>query len=233
MKADKVFKWIWNFNGIAILAVTFIFTVLIGYQLISDFYPDEPIEVPKLNLAEDDKNQENWRLGFPLQIGNSDFHYIALESENLTVERKRSNVQYFSGGGYTKTRAKNLIFINDVTNQSNWLFDSIEQLIINMEPIVKGNFNSPGKAFGMSYEVINNDGKLSYVDKRTFSLSKIDGSKYKKIISDYDRIVNSSLNTEDNLFVVFIKDNSVYSMVIDMVSFNIISKNQLPKVGNT
>ena len=88
---------------------------------------------------------------------------------------------------------------------------------------------------GVSYEVIkndsNNDKRLDGKDKRTFALSKIDGSNYTEVISGYNRIVESNLNAEGNLFVVFINNNEVYSMLIDLDTFKVISKSMLPKVG--
>lgn len=88
---------------------------------------------------------------------------------------------------------------------------------------------------GISYQVIkndtNNDKILDNKDKRTFALSQIDGSNYTEVISGYNRIVESSVNAEGNLFVVFINNNEVYSMVIDLETFKVISKSMLPKVG--
>ena len=87
----------------------------------------------------------------------------------------------------------------------------------------------------VSYEVIkndtNNDKLLDGKDKRTFALSKIDGSNYSEVISGYNRIVESNLNAEGNLFVVFINNDEVYSMLIDLDTFEVISKSMLPKVG--
>ena len=77
----------------------------------------------------------------------------------------------------------------------------------------------------------NNDKLLDGKDKRTFALSKIDGSNYSEVISGYNRIVESNLNAEGNLFVVFINNDEVYSMLIDLDTFEVISKNMLPKVG--
>ena len=117
------------------------------------------------------------------------------------------------------------------------LFDSIEQLIIDIKPLVNNKFNKNSITRGISYEVINSDtnkdSKLDYTDKRTFALSKVDGSGYTEIISGYNRIVESSLNSEGNLFVVFINNNEVYSMVIDLLTFKVVNKSSLPKVGDS
>ncbi len=237
MKSDRFFKWIWNFNGLVLFIGIIIFTIFIAYQFTSTFFKDEKVEQPTLNLAEDNQNNEKWSLGYPQYVGNTDFYYIPLESEKLTVEKKSRDIQYFNGSGYTPTRSKNVILINSKTNESNWLFKSIDQLILEIKPLIKGEFNVKGIAQGISYVVINNDtnqdGKLSKTDKRTFALSNIDGSGYTEIISGYSRIVKSDLNTEGNLFVVFINNNEVHSMVVDMNTFKVLNKKLLPKVGDT
>ncbi|TMO67467.1 hypothetical protein CWC20_21555, partial [Pseudoalteromonas aurantia] len=110
------------------------------------------------------------------------------------------------------------MFLNDKTNHAKWLFKTTDQLIIefgalsrykefDIRPYKEQKVDAP-KA--VSYEVIkndtNNDKLLDGKDKRTFALSKIDGSNYSEVISGYNRIVESNLNAEGNLFVVFINN---------------------------
>ncbi|MEI4551264.1 hypothetical protein [Pseudoalteromonas spongiae] len=239
MKTDRFFKWIWNFNGLVLFIGIVIGTLFISYQIALVFFKGDVVEQPTLNLAQDDKKEEKWSLGYPRKVGNTDFHFIPLESEKLSVEKKERGRMYenFSGGSYTPTRSKNVLLINGNTNQAAWLFDSIEQLIIDIKPLVNNKFNKNSITRGISYEVINSDtnkdSKLDYTDKRTFALSKVDGSGYTEIISGYNRIVESSLNSEGNLFVVFINNNEVYSMVIDLLTFKVVNKSSLPKVGDS
>tara|TARA_R110001592_G_scaffold361718_1_gene673238 strand:+ start:663 stop:1394 length:732 start_codon:yes stop_codon:yes gene_type:complete len=239
MKSDRFFKWIWNFNGLILFIGIVIGTVFISYQLISVFFKAEVVEQPTLNLAQDDKKEEKWSLGYPRKVGETDFHFIPLESEKLSVEKKERGTIYesFGGSSYTPTRSKNVLLINGDTNHANWLFKSTEQLIIDIKPLVDSEFNNNSITRGISYEVINSDtnqdDKLDYTDKRTFALSKVDGTAYSEIISGYNRIIESSLNSEGNLFVIFINNNEVYSMVIDLLSFKILNKSLLPKVGDS
>jgi hypothetical protein len=237
MKTDRFFKWIWNFNGLVLFIGIVVGALFISYQIGSAFFKDEVVEQPTLNLAQDDKKEEKWSLGYPRKVGDTDFHFIPLESEKLSVEKKERGRIYenFGGSSYTPTRSKNVLLINGNTNHAVWLFKSIEQLIIDIKPLVDREFNENSITRGISYEVINsdtnNDKKLDYTDKRTFAISKVDGSGYTEIISGYNKIVESSLNSDGNLFVVFINNNEVYSMVIDLHSFKIIDKSLLPKVG--
>jgi hypothetical protein len=245
MKSDKFFKWIWNFNGLVLFLGIVITTLFISYQIVTSFFKDDGIERTTLNLAKDSENEEKWSLGSPRKISGTDFYYIALQSEKLTVETRESAVENFNGGGihnfiggnYNPTKSKNVMLINGNTNTRSWLFQSTEQLIIEITPLILDEYNSDNAAIGILYQVINSDtnqdSKLDNSDKPTFALSKVDGTNYTEIITGYNNIVQSDLNIEGNLFVVFTNNNEVYSMVIDMITFKVISKSPLPKVGDS
>ncbi|MAE01327.1 MULTISPECIES: hypothetical protein [Pseudoalteromonas] len=248
MKSEKFFKWVWNINGLVLLIGLIITILVVGYNLASFlFKSNTQMDHQALNLAEDEKQQEKWKLGYPRKVADSDYYYIPLESEKRSVDIKPESAVYESFGSgsykYNPTRSKNILFINDKTNQAKWLFNTTDQLIIEFGALsnykefdtrayMEQQVDTPR---GVSYEVIkndsNNDKRLDGKDKRTFALSKIDGSNYTEVISGYNRIVESNLNAEGNLFVVFINNNEVYSMLIDLDTFKVISKSMLPKVG--
>lgn len=250
MKSEKFFKWVWNINGLVLLIGLIITILVVGYNLASFlFKSNTQMDHQALNLAEDEKQQEKWKLGYPRKVADSDYYYIPLESEKRSVDIKSESAVYesFSGGSYkyTPTRSKNILFINDQTNQAEWLFNTTDQLIIDFSTLsfeeefaLTTNYSdkkADPKPRGISYQVIkndtNNDKILDDKDKRTFALSQIDGSNYTEVISGYNRIVESSVNAEGNLFVVFINNNEVYSMLIELETFKVISKSMLPKVG--
>ncbi|TQF67628.1 hypothetical protein [Pseudoalteromonas luteoviolacea] len=241
MKTEKFFRWIWNFNGLVLFIGIVVGTLFTTHQIISVFFKDEVTEQTTLNLAQDDNKEEKWSLGHPQEVGNTDYHYILLESEKFTVDKEEriTAIEGFNGKShisYRPTRSKNVLLINGNTNQSIWLFDSTEQLIVDIRPLFNHEVDIRSVTHGISYEVINSDtnkdSKLDYTDKLTFALSKVDGTGYTEIISGYDFIVESSLNSEGNLFVIFINHDEVYSMVIDLLTFKILSKSSLPKVGD-
>lgn len=234
MKSDKFFRWVWNFNGLALSVGLISILLFIAYQIKIEIFKDKHIERPSLNLAEDVQNDENWSLGYPERITGTSFYFIPLESDKLTIEKKDNKLHYFSGGSHSRIRWKNVVFINSTSNEAKWLFKSTEQIIVDISPQTKGEFNVQGVARVISYEVINNDtnkdGKLSYADKRSYALSKIDGSGYTEIVSGYNQIIKSALNPEGNLFVVYITNNEVHSMVVDINTFTVVSKKIMPKV---
>lgn len=240
MKSDNFFKWVWNLNGIILLVGVLIATALISVQLVETIFSDNYVEPPALNLADDKNEEEKWRLGFPQRVGKTDFYYIELESEKLTVEaseQDESNVRAMFSSKYQATRSKNVMFINGKTNYANWLFSSTEQLITDIFPLYLSEYDSQSEAAGIAYHVIksdtNNDGILSNEDKSTFALSKIDGSGYSQTLSGFDRILEHNVNEQGNLFILFIDNAEVFSMLIDLTTFKVIDKRQLPKVGET
>lgn len=235
MKTDKVFKWIWNVNGTVLLLGLILTLTTVSYELIKGvFKSDSPVR-PSLNLAEDEDGEEQWSLGYPNRIGTSDYYYVPLESEKLHV-KKQSRLKSFSSYDHRSTRSKNVVFINGNTNDSNWLFESVQQLIIEIR-LLSTEHESMPVAKAILYEVINNDtnkdGILDGSDKRTFSLSDIDGTRYSEIIEGYSRIIESELNRDGNLFVVYIDGKTVYTMLIDLRSFSILDKKPLPKVNDS
>jgi hypothetical protein len=235
MKTDKVFKWIWNINGLILLLGLILIVVVTFYQLGEYIFKDSPNEQPSLNLATDESGEEKWNLGYPNRIGKTDFYYVPLESEKLYV-KKQSRVESFSMYDYKPTRSKNVIFINSNTNKSNWLFESVQQLITEIHILGKDH-KTKSITKAISYEVINNDtnkdGVFDNLDKRTFALSRIDGTRYSEIIAGYNRIVESRVNNDGNLFVIFIDNDTVYSMLIDLNTFKILDKGALPRVSDS
>ena len=234
MKTDKVFKWIWNINGLILLLGLIITLFVISYQLSKDIFKDTYNWQPSLNLALNEDGEEKWSLGYPNRIGETEYYYVPLESEKLYV-KKQSRVESFSMFNYKPTRSKNVVFINSNTNKSNWLFESVQQLITEIRLLSNGN-KAESITKAISYEVINSDtnkdGRFDNSDKRTFALSRVDGTYYSEIIEGYNSIVESRVNNEGNLFVVFIDNDTVYTMLIDLNEFKVISKTALPRVSD-
>ncbi len=234
MKTKKIFKWVWNINGAMILGMTFF---VVGEMLVNNFFIEEAYteEIETLDLAEDLQGIENWNLGYPQAISGSDFYYLPLESDNkeVKIEQKISGLYGIVDDYYT-TRSKNVIFINNKSNESHWLFDSVEQIIVNMLTLDARLADQPLITKAIYYEVLNSDsnsdGIVDTNDKLTFSLTKNDGSNYKEIISGYNRIIKADLNASNNLFVLYVNNNEVFSMIIELENFSIISQTQLPKV---
>ena len=115
MKSEKFFKWVWNVNGLILLLGLIIGAAAIGYNFVAYLLKsDNHVQQQTLNLAEDEKQQEKWKLGYPGKVEGSDFYFIPLESEKLDIEVKADVTVYnnFSGGyKYRPTGSKNILFL--------------------------------------------------------------------------------------------------------------------------
>ncbi|MCF6193564.1 MAG: hypothetical protein L3J46_04435 [Kangiellaceae bacterium] len=235
MKSEKFFKWVWNINGLLLLTGILLMSLLIAYQLVKELSREEQEPTQTLNLAEDSTGEEKWSLGYPQKVVGSPYYYLKLESENKEVIARKP-VYSFSGSGYRNTRAKNVLFINSNSNVSNWLFKSVRQLIINMESLHVKDSSDLVTTKAIYYEVINNDtnsdGVYDIKDKKTFALTRKDGTKYSEIISGYNNILTASMNEAGALFVIYINNGEVHSMLVDVDNFIILEKTQLPKVSD-
>jgi len=236
MKSEKFFKWVWNINGLMLLGAALLLFVFLSYQFAQESFREEHKTSQTLNLAEDSKGDKKWSLGYPEQITGSPYYYLQLESQNTEV-KEVSKVYGLYDSGYRNTRAKNILFIDSISNESTWLFKSVRQLIINMELLHLKISSGQVTTKAIYYEVINNDsnndGVFDIKDKRTFSLTRNDGSKYSEIISGYNRIVTARINESGSLFVIYINNDEVHSMLVELDDFTVLKKSQLPKVNDS
>ncbi len=236
MNTDKFFKRIWNINSVIILLGSLCILASLASSLARDLFRDKIMPEQTLDLAADTQNDEKWSLGYPEKIQGSKYYLIPLESEKKQVEAD-SEVMRFASYEPNSNRAKNILFIDNISNESTWLFESVKQLIINKVILTFKNSDKNISTKAIYYEVINNDtnndGVYDLKDKRSFSLSKVDGTGYREIISGYNSIVEASINDNENLFVIYIINEKVHSMVINLNNFEVIHKNQLQRVSDS
>ena len=239
MNTDSFFKNIWKINGLLLFLGSISFIVIISYQLTKNIFRDNYRQEQTLDLADDATDTEKWSLGYPEEIHGNEYYFIPLESENKEIKENKEKFQSFNlySSNYSRTRSKNILFINSVTNNSYWLFDSVQQLIIQMQTLDSHDENEKLITTAIYYIVINddtnNDGVYDSEDKRTLALTKPDGSNYSEIITGYDRIVEVQLNDAGNLFVIYINNDKVHSMIVDLINFEIQTTKQLPRVSDS
>jgi hypothetical protein len=235
MNTDKIFKRIWNINGLILLLGSISFIAILSYQLTKSIFKDDYRQQQTLDLADDVADEEKWSLGYPQEIHGSEYYFIPLESENRKVEEKSKVLNLYSSN-YIPTRSKNILFISSISNTSHWLFDSVQQLIIQIQTLDSDD-NIKLNTKAIYYIVVNsdtnNDGIFDSEDKRTFALTKPDGSNYSEIITGYDSIVKAHINEIGNLFVIYINNDKVQSMIVDLTDFKIIDSKQLPRVSDS
>ncbi|KAF7781113.1 hypothetical protein PRUB_b0231 [Pseudoalteromonas rubra] len=245
MKTQTFFSWIWRINGLIILLMALSLGALFVYEVSKDLFRERNEQNVPLNLAEDKDQEENWDLGYPVQLGDYDYFLIPLESEKLTVDATElSMVEGFnrqSGphkmySSYRESRMKNAILVNASTNESRWLFDSVDQLIYRFGTLEQEGSRLNEQNEAIFYELINEDSnadqQLDYNDDFIFALSRLDGSGYTEIISGYSELITQAVNKQGNLLIVYRRQEQVFSALIDLRDFKLLDKRALPKVGD-
>jgi len=234
MKTDRFLKRIWLANGLIILLGSIALISFLTYQFTKDLFRDDIVQQQTLDLADDTKDEEKWSLGYPDKINGSKYYMLPLQSENKIVEEKTKVYGLYSSD-YSITRSKNVLFINSESNESHWLFDTVQQLIIDIEKLELEIQNRETITKAIYYIVINHDTNNDEIydlsDKRVFALSKPDGTNYSEILIGFDSIVAVSINDSGNLFLIYINNDKVHSMLVDLSNFNIINKKLLPRVS--
>lgn len=69
MKSEKFFKWVWNVNSLVLLIGLIITLLAVSFNFAGFlFKADNKVAHQALNLAKDEKRQENWKLGYPRKV---------------------------------------------------------------------------------------------------------------------------------------------------------------------
>ena len=244
---DRAFSWIWRINGLILLVIA---TLVAGAASI-DIYKRmvKPGQKPvATNIADDPTGKEKWVLANAAQIDGSDYSYIRLESKVDTVSANatslgapESSISY----DYDRRRAnsKNVLFVNDKTGDSNWLFDGTSQLI---GPIRHLSFDSDvDDSHGQTrktetkylvYSVFsvdsNGDDIISLDDNPAMVATDATGANFQEIIRDYERIISTKLLDDGTLSVIHQTDGSIYMLNYSMEDSEVVRQIQIPAVDH-
>ena len=237
MQENRFFKWVWRLNSLFILLLVVFLAIFSLSEIFSKIIGRKGEEEIIINVADDPKGKEKWVLGHSTHIKGSDFIILPLVSENKEVETSSSRmILSESYASSPRDPAKNILFMNTSENESFWLFDDNDRLILNTQqfPYSNQSNSESNKTMIIFYEVIrkdsNGDGTLNYDDKSSLASTNPDGSAYQIIIDKFDRIITKSLAGSDKILIVYQNDGIGYSMQFQLFPFKPLSLKELPKV---
>ncbi|WP_394228588.1 hypothetical protein [Pseudoalteromonas spongiae] len=228
MEENKFFRLVWRFNGLVIsvagvLAVSVL--LFVTYKLFQDVTRDRTTR-NIVNIEENSEVKENWRLGQLSKINDEKTLMIPLYSDQL------SERAYFSK---SSNSARNYLFINTETSEKNWLFNHTNYLIERSERLREGDYNSDKPVIAILYQLVqldsDQDNRLSATDISTVAVTKPDGSGYKELIKEVEKIVDHTLLNQTELFLIYQKAGISYSTIINLENFEVTKTEKLPKVG--
>jgi hypothetical protein len=226
---NKFFRFVWRFNGI-ILMITGLLAMGVlgfaGYGILQDITRERDVR-NIVNVAENDRAREKWRLGQLEKIGNSPSIMIPLYSDQSYAQ------SYY---GKSARSIRNILFINTKTSQKRWFLGTNDYLIANHEPVPErgyGQKEGPVKAilFSIVKKDTNGDKRLTTEDSVNVILSTPDGSYSKEILNDIDFVLGKTMLNNDTLLIVYQKKGNGYSANASLSDFSISNQAELPKIG--
>ncbi len=232
--------WIWKINGIIILFAG-IAALVVALFAVYDIFLRNIEPEPVVNLADDPKGVEKWRLSRGEAIPGTDILMLSLISENKEVSKQGPMPIFSSGRSYSgrayNLPAKNILFLDMSNNQSRWLFDTTSQLILSSQPFPYYDRTELDKRVSpkvIFYSVVikdtNEDGILNNQDQTALAISNTNGDDFQIIIDSFDRIIAKETTGKNKALIVYQNEGTVYSMLFGLDPFKAISTKALPKV---
>jgi hypothetical protein len=138
------------------------------------------------------------------------------------VSRKKNSAEY------SKSEIRNLVFVRDESTDLKWVFPTQQQELVSVHALK----NSNGVIKGIYVEAIGKDDAVKSSERKLSSIYvvSLDGSGYKKILSDVDEVI-SRRNDAKKLRLIYQKENSVRMALIDMQDFRITTDRELAKMN--
>ncbi len=228
MEDNTFFKSVWRFNGL-VIALAGILSVgvliFITYKLFNDVTRERNTS-NIVNLEEDTEIKESWNLGQLSKLNDGKTLIIPLHSN------QSFNRSYFSK---SSNSTRNYLFIDTETLQEKWLFDHTDYLIERSDWLKRDDYNAEDPVIAILYQLVkldsDSDNRLSADDLSIIAIASPDGSNYKELINEVELIVDHTLLSKKELFLIYQKDNISYSAIIDLAKRTIIKTTQLPKIG--
>ena len=138
------------------------------------------------------------------------------------VSRKKSGTEY------SRTEIRNLVCVADDRTDLKWVFPTQQQELVSVHPLK----NSNEVIKGIYVEAIEKTEamKSSELELRSIYVIALDGSGYKKILSNVDEVISRS-NDTNKLRLIYQKENIVRMAQIDMKNFKVMADHELAKMN--
>ena len=138
------------------------------------------------------------------------------------ISRKKNSAEY------SKSEIRNLVFITDESTDLKWVFPTQQQELVSVHPLK----NSNEVIKGIYVEAIEKTDamKSSELEPRSIYVIALDGSGYKKILSNVDEVISRS-NDTNKLRLIYQKENTVRMAQVDMQNFRITTDREIAKMN--
>lgn len=234
MEENEFFKYIWRFNALAfagaatlaILAAVYTGAIYIKNQ---DARLHQTANV--VNFDRQGKSSGKFKFGNPVAMTGSDFVRISLmrdPSHEISSYTPYSEI----------TNDVNFLFLDVAKNEGKWLLENTNQLFVSGKFLYDKftrDMNEEKKIIGILYELVENDtdkdGQLTRADAITLSTSQPDGSQYRKLIEEIDKVHSITQISVQKVLVIYQKNNHTVSALYGIPLMNLISQKTIPQVN--
>lgn len=228
---SRFFKYLWRFNALAVAAVSIILGVLGLYATVMIFKEEtRPRRVTNVvNVSDKDKISEDFSLGLAVTLEGTPYVKIPLYRG-----------QAYAASYYPKSSERNdvnYLFVNIVTGDSRWLFESAAQLVTDSDILYAKVRNSPGDprvSVGIMYTLVekdtNGDSRLTNKDAVSLAVSNVDGSQFRKLVEGVERVYFIRRIADDKVLVVYQKDQGSIFELYSVPSMIRAQQSSIPKI---
>jgi hypothetical protein len=242
MDENRFFRFVWRFNGIAImlLALTLLVWVIVlsGYALVASvFFRDHSPVIT--SVAEDPEGKEQWRLGAPRSIDGTQFLCLPLESEKKSISASGSGLSpSFLNASYSSRYfdlSRNLLFVNRQTRDMYWLFKDNRQLITDVELLSPQDQDDRNRVVdAILYRVVqtdtNADQELTAEDLADVAISNPDGTSFTMLFQSVERMLGSRILESGQVLILYQSQGKGYAATIRLQDMSVQETKEMPKV---
>ena len=217
MKATTFYLNIRRFNALLPLMAVLLMAVALamGAFFTDTSHPPKSVIPPDKKESVSSEVLELSKLDVEMDLG----HQLVMLK---VVIRKKSGTEY------SRTAIRNLVFVEDDSTDLKWVFPTQQQELVRVHPLK----NSNGVIKGIYVEAIEKADAVKSSERELLSIYvvSLDGSGYKKILSNVDEVI-SRRNDARKLRLIYQKENSVRMAQIDMQDFRITTDRELAKMN--
>lgn len=204
MKARRFFAYLWRVNAVLILFLGLLAGALLlyaGYEIYKDFIRVRHVSAVS-NISAEETLEARSEIGTFEEIAGS------------TVLRAPLYIlQSYSMGRYSKEADSigNYLFVDPQSRAAYWLKSGMEGVILRTESLPQiACGEKPLPLVASIYVVVeedsSQDGYLTAADKKSIAVSAPNGTGYRVVAENVDRLLSARLLAQDRLLILYEQD---------------------------
>ncbi|MEL6911301.1 MAG: hypothetical protein AAFO85_13975 [Cyanobacteria bacterium J06598_4] len=208
IEENKIFRTIWRFNALIIMATGLLAVSLLSFGLIATIGKEFRRSATKINST-----QINPLEVPPEPLVSGKYHRVEGTPYLIFPLHDRDAYSKSIYGQRSPVGDRNYLFVNSRTNAKRWLLPNNEQIISNRYPVRDRSIkNAPTLA--LLYVLQSREKVKSEQDNLVeIGISKVDGDQYESIISNVRYLGHERINSSQ-IVVFYRQDEQIYSQIV-------------------